>query len=74
MVTWLVLLFLGRGEAEHSCGKYGWSKADHIIVAREGVGQELAEGRKGQGQAVPFQVMSPPHHKTPPLNSISSMS
>lgn len=49
----MVLLFLGRGEAEHSGGKYGW------IVAREGADKELVEGRRGQGQAVPFQVMSP---------------
>lgn len=50
----MVLLFLDHGEADHSDGKYGW------IVAREGTDQELVEGRRGQGQAVPFQVMSPP--------------
>lgn len=73
MVTWFSC-FWAMVRQEHSGGKYGWSKADHIIVAREGVGQELVEGRRGKGQAVPFQVMLPPPHKTPPLNSISSMS
>lgn len=50
----LFLLCLGHGEAEHTGGKHGRSKADHIIVGGEGEGHEPVEGKRDPGQAAPF--------------------
>lgn len=67
-------LVSGCGEAEPSGGKCGWSKTDGIVVARER-GRPRTGRRKerpGTSCTLPGHVASP--HKTPPLNSISSMS